>query len=61
MVGYRQTLTSKGQTTIPTDVRDALNLKPGDKIRYWSAATQAYLRREEQEASRSGRRSTIRD
>jgi antitoxin PrlF len=28
------TLTSKGQTTIPVEVRDLLNLKAGDKIRY---------------------------
>lgn len=28
------TLTSKGQTTIPAEVREFLGLKPGDKIRY---------------------------
>lgn len=27
-------LTSKGQTTIPKSVRDALNLKPGDRIEF---------------------------
>jgi AbrB family looped-hinge helix DNA binding protein len=27
-------LTSKGQTTIPGPVRQALNLKPGDRITY---------------------------
>lgn len=26
------TLTSKGQTTIPKDIRERLGLKPGDKI-----------------------------
>lgn len=28
------TLTIKGQTTLPKDVRSALKLNPGDKIRY---------------------------
>jgi antitoxin PrlF len=28
------TLTSKGQTTLPKVVRDALALKPGDRVRY---------------------------
>jgi antitoxin PrlF len=28
------TLTSKGQTTIPRDVRRHLGLKPGDKLRF---------------------------
>lgn len=27
-------LTSKGQTTIPKEIRDALGLKPGDRIRF---------------------------
>jgi AbrB family looped-hinge helix DNA binding protein len=26
------TITSKGQTTVPKEVRDALNLTPGDKL-----------------------------
>ena len=29
------TLTSKGQTTIPKDIRDKLKLKPGDRV-YWT-------------------------
>ena len=28
------TVTSKGQTTIPKDVRTAANLKPGDRIHF---------------------------
>jgi AbrB family looped-hinge helix DNA binding protein len=28
------TLTSKGQTTIPKEIREALGLKPGDKIQF---------------------------
>jgi antitoxin PrlF len=28
------TLTSKGQTTIPKDIRERLGLKPGDRIRF---------------------------
>ena len=28
------TVTSKGQTTLPRDVRAALGLKPGDQVRY---------------------------
>jgi len=28
------TLTVKGQTTIPTEVRKALHLKPGDKVAF---------------------------
>ncbi len=31
---YYGTMTSKGQTTVPAEVRDILQLKPGDKIRY---------------------------
>ncbi len=30
------TLTSKGQTTIPVEIRSLLNLKPGDKLRFVS-------------------------
>jgi AbrB family looped-hinge helix DNA binding protein len=32
------TLTAKGQTTVPREIRDHLGLKPGDKIDYEIAA-----------------------
>lgn len=28
------TMTSKGQTTVPMEIRDLLNLKSGDRLRY---------------------------
>jgi AbrB family looped-hinge helix DNA binding protein len=28
------TITSKGQTTIPGEIREALGIKPGDKLQY---------------------------
>ena len=28
------TITSKGQTTLPKPVREALGVKPGDRVRY---------------------------
>ena len=34
MTVFYGTMTSKGQTTVPAEVRDILKLKPGDKIRY---------------------------
>lgn len=37
------TLTSKGQTTIPKAVREALKLKPGDKINYLVRGSQVLM------------------
>ncbi|MBB4124682.1 AbrB/MazE/SpoVT family DNA-binding domain-containing protein [Martelella radicis] len=31
---YYGTMTSKGQTTVPAEIRAMLDLKPGDRIRY---------------------------
>ena len=33
-MALESTVTSKGQTTLPKDVRDRLGLAPGDKVRY---------------------------
>ncbi|HTO33696.1 MAG TPA: type II toxin-antitoxin system PrlF family antitoxin [Pararhizobium sp.] len=41
---FDSTLTTKGQTTIPVEVRDMLKLKPGDKIRYIVNGDRIYLR-----------------
>lgn len=39
------TVTSKGQTTIPKDVRRAANLKPGDRIHFTVLADGTILAR----------------
>ncbi len=31
---HESTITAKGQTTLPKDVRSLLNVKPGDKVCY---------------------------
>ena len=31
---HESTITSKGQTTLPRDIRDALGLQSGDRVRY---------------------------
>ncbi|MEC9344036.1 MAG: type II toxin-antitoxin system PrlF family antitoxin [Pseudomonadota bacterium] len=33
-MGFESKLTSKGQTTIPIEIREVLQLKPGDRIQY---------------------------
>lgn len=33
-MALESTVTTKGQTTLPKDVRDRLGLAPGDKVRY---------------------------
>jgi antitoxin PrlF len=38
-------LTSKAQTTVPKDVREALDLKPGDAIAYEIQDGQAVIRK----------------
>ncbi|MCQ2002833.1 AbrB/MazE/SpoVT family DNA-binding domain-containing protein [Rhizobium sp. NRK18] len=38
------TLTSKGQTTIPAEIRQKLKLKTGDKIRYFVDGDKVYFK-----------------
>ena len=38
------TVTSKGQTTIPGEIRDALHIKPGDKLEYVVEGDRATIR-----------------
>ncbi len=33
-MGLHSTVTRKGQTTIPGEIRDALRIKPGDRLEY---------------------------
>lgn len=39
------TLTSKGQTTIPRQVRQALELRPGDRLEFVLEGSQARVRK----------------
>ena len=41
---FHSTLTSKGQTTIPGEIRKALGLKPGDKLEYVAEGDRAIIR-----------------
>jgi AbrB family looped-hinge helix DNA binding protein len=38
------TITKKGQTTIPGEVREALNIKPGDRLEYTVEGDHAIIR-----------------
>ena len=37
------TITSKGQTTLPKEIRDQLHLQPGDRIEYTVEGGRVYL------------------
>lgn len=39
------TITQKGQTTIPANIRQALNLHPGDKIRFEIIKNQVIIKK----------------
>jgi antitoxin PrlF len=41
---HHSTVTSKGQTTIPREVREALNIKTGDRVEFALEADHATLR-----------------
>jgi antitoxin PrlF len=38
------TVTKKGQTTIPSEVRDALQIQPGDRLEYHVEGSQVTIR-----------------
>jgi AbrB family looped-hinge helix DNA binding protein len=38
------TVTSKGQTTIPGEIREALNIRPGDRLEYEVAGDHVMFR-----------------
>jgi bifunctional DNA-binding transcriptional regulator/antitoxin component of YhaV-PrlF toxin-antitoxin module len=44
MLIVHSTLTSKAQTTIPSEVRDALSLRVGDRINYFIDGARVMLR-----------------
>ncbi len=41
---YHSTVTEKGQTTIPGDIRRSLSIKPGDKLEYHMEGEYAKIR-----------------
>jgi AbrB family looped-hinge helix DNA binding protein len=41
---HHSTVTSKGQTTIPGEIRQALRIKPGDKLEYAVEGDHATIR-----------------
>lgn len=45
------TLTTRGQTTIPKPIRDALDLQPGDRLEFTLRGDEIVLRRAEADLS----------
>ena len=45
------TLTTRGQTTIPKPIRDALDLQPGDRLEFTLQGDQVVVRRAEADLS----------
>jgi AbrB family looped-hinge helix DNA binding protein len=43
-------ITAKSQTVIPREVREALRLKPGDRVRYSYSAKRATIEKAERQA-----------
>lgn len=46
-MSYRSKLSSKGQVTIPVEIRERLDLEPGDTVIYELEGDRAVLRRAE--------------
>ena len=44
-MGHESTVTSKGQTTIPVEIRDRLGLQAGDRILYTEATGKVVIER----------------
>jgi AbrB family looped-hinge helix DNA binding protein len=55
------TITSKGQVTIPKAVRDALGLKPRDKIEFWVENGEVFFRKADPSRPDSAGRAPSRD
>lgn len=53
-MALESTVTSKGQTTLPKDVREHLGLKAGDKVRYLVIGDEVRLVRPRKVMSLSG-------
>jgi AbrB family looped-hinge helix DNA binding protein len=59
-MGYQSSMTSKGQVTVPKDIRDALGLLPGSRVEFELDATgNAVIRKADDEAALKAREEEI--